>query len=1364
MALFRRFFYRKPPDRLLEISERVFVFDCCFSTDVLDEDEYKAYMGGIVVQLQDFFPDASFMVFNFREGDKRSQISEILSQNNITVIDYPWQYEKCPLLPLEMINHFLQSCESWLSLQGQQNVILMHCERGGWPVLAFMLAGLLLYRRQYNGEHKTLEMIYKQAPKELLQLLSPLNPQPSQLRYLQYISRRNLGSDWPPSNLPLILDCLILRAPPLYDGGKGCRPVIRVYAQDPATKGNRSSKQLFSTLDTMKAIRHYSEMECLLVKLDAHCCVQGDVVLECIHLGDDLVREEIMFRVMFHTAFIRSNILMLTRDEVDVLWDDKDVYPKDFRVEVLFSDIDAVPYSATLDGESEDEDGVDAASLEEFFEVEEIFSVVDGQDGKGEFDILSVDESYTDGGNQKEVWKEELNPHTFQDSAADVLIQRQDSKGGFDVDVVKDIGLDNSNQKLSRAHFDPYAIKDILVDDGNGKQNARLKFVGDAVKDIALDEWNPKPDAGVQFDVNPMKDITLVDWKKVDSVYVASNASRMEEANDRTGDSGDMEEVEKKEDQEDISLQKKSECRSSPRKLSGNVGMQKSETTLQVSARRPHTCNQKSASDLALVKYSIEQTKPPDDAKSTKQKPSELQWKPPNKGSFTNSMHVAYPPTRYNSAPPVLGSSRTQPKDPTGLGKLKTRAASFEIGAVADNDTRQCHEVELAKPSVYAQEASSSSASESDCGLRKAVSPSRSHASVKTNSAGLSSKTSLESLSMFLPPPPPIFDAPQPLPSLLHYQGQASTVKVAQGSPPPPPPPPASSALPPLPPLLMFRYNSNLTSSFGTASPLPLLPKPLELSAIISQTQTNTSVPPSPSRPPYNHIGLVSSVASTQSAPPPPPFANISSVKLHENPPPLPPSSWSTPTIHPIATSEREDGSFCPPPTPLPPTPTLTPPPPPPLPPPLVTKTYPPDTRHEPPLPPPPPPPPPLSAPLTPSPTRHIPPPPPPLLNGAPPTPILAPQPSLKGIPPPPPPPPPPRLGGASPPPPQPPPPMTSVPPPPPPCVGISGTPPPLPPLMKIIGPPPPPLPPPHVGRVLPTPPIPMVGGPPPPPPPLLTPARVGRAPPPPPLPPLTAGPPPPPTTLARVGGAPPPPPPLRIGGPPPQFGRTPPPPPPPFGGAPPPPPPLGGKLPPPPPPPTGRGPPLPPPPLHGAPPPVGSVSGSTALPIPPGGAPPPPFGSKVPNAPAGALGRGRGLARASVIASAPRRSSLKPLYWSKVTRVLQGSLWEELQKQGASPIAAPEFDVSEIESLFSAAAPKSANSGGKSGWQKSVTKSDIVHLIDLRRANNTEIMLTKVKMPLPDIMVCCMPYHIDFRLFVVFSCLLCLGDLGPVY
>lgn len=251
------------------------MFDCCFSTDVLEEDDYKVYIGGIVEQLREHFPDASFMVFNFREGERESQIASILSEYDMTVMDYPRHYEGCPLLKMEMIHHFLRSSESWLSL-GPHNILLMHCERGGWPVLAFMLAALLIYRKQYTGEQKTLDMIYKQAPRELLHLLSPLDPVPSQLRYLQYVSRRNVASEWPPCDRALTLDCIMLRMIPNFDGEGGCRPIFRIYGQDPFIASDRTTKVLFSTPKKNKCVRHYRQ-----VILNLFCVMSYLLCLSC---------------------------------------------------------------------------------------------------------------------------------------------------------------------------------------------------------------------------------------------------------------------------------------------------------------------------------------------------------------------------------------------------------------------------------------------------------------------------------------------------------------------------------------------------------------------------------------------------------------------------------------------------------------------------------------------------------------------------------------------------------------------------------------------------------------------------------------------------------------------------------------------------------------------------------------------------------------------------------------------------------------------------------------------------------------------------------------------------------------------------
>ncbi|KAI5075596.1 hypothetical protein GOP47_0009672 [Adiantum capillus-veneris] len=383
MALFRRFFYRKPPDGLLEITERVYVFDSCFSTDVLDDDIYRVHMRQIATQLHEQFPDSSFLVFNFREGERKSQLTDILSQYDMTVMDYPRQYEGCPILSLEMIHHFMRSGDSWISLEGHQNIVLLHCERGGWPTLAFMLAGFLLYRKLHTGEQKTLDLLHREAPRGLLPLLTPLNPIPSQIRYLQYISRRNISSEWPPPDRALALDCLILRVVPSFDAEGGCRPIVRVYGLDPRDKENRTTRMLFNMAKKRKSVRYLRQVDCDVVKIDIQCGVQGDVVLECIHVNADLTREEMMFRVMFNTAFIRSNILMLGKDDIDVLWDAKDRFTKEFRGEVLFTDMDSsctpkVPVPM-LGGEEKG-----GLPIEAFAKVQELFSNMDWNDEKGD--------------------------------------------------------------------------------------------------------------------------------------------------------------------------------------------------------------------------------------------------------------------------------------------------------------------------------------------------------------------------------------------------------------------------------------------------------------------------------------------------------------------------------------------------------------------------------------------------------------------------------------------------------------------------------------------------------------------------------------------------------------------------------------------------------------------------------------------------------------------------------------------------------------------------------------------------------------------------------------------------------------------
>lgn len=186
--------------------------------------------------------------------------AETLCEYDVTVLEYPRQYEGCPLLPLSLIQHFLRVCESWLARGNRQDVILLHCERGGWPLLAFILASFLIFRKVHSGERRTLEIVHREAPKGLLQLLSPLNPFPSQLRYLQYVARRNINPEWPPPERALSLDCVIIRTIPNFDSQHGCRPIIRIFGRNYSSTSGLSTEMVYSMSEKKKPLRHYRQV------------------------------------------------------------------------------------------------------------------------------------------------------------------------------------------------------------------------------------------------------------------------------------------------------------------------------------------------------------------------------------------------------------------------------------------------------------------------------------------------------------------------------------------------------------------------------------------------------------------------------------------------------------------------------------------------------------------------------------------------------------------------------------------------------------------------------------------------------------------------------------------------------------------------------------------------------------------------------------------------------------------------------------------------------------------------------------------------------------------------------------------------
>lgn len=66
------------------------------------------YFLQICRELYENFPDSSILVFNFREGTKQSSFARWIAHFDFTVLDYPRHYEGCPVLPLDLVQHYLQ--------------------------------------------------------------------------------------------------------------------------------------------------------------------------------------------------------------------------------------------------------------------------------------------------------------------------------------------------------------------------------------------------------------------------------------------------------------------------------------------------------------------------------------------------------------------------------------------------------------------------------------------------------------------------------------------------------------------------------------------------------------------------------------------------------------------------------------------------------------------------------------------------------------------------------------------------------------------------------------------------------------------------------------------------------------------------------------------------------------------------------------------------------------------------------------------------------------------------------------------------------------------------------------------------------
>jgi hypothetical protein len=271
------------------------------------------------------------------------------------VLEYKFPGHPAP--PLGMLFKICTSIESWLDAD-ERNVAVIHCLTGKGRTAA-LIACVLTWIGEFSSPMDALQYVANRRKTTIDNLTIP-----SQQRYVQYFA--NMLDGVKPRSEPLLLRRVIINSIPIFgvhgpgQDSPGCCPYIQIFkcgrlvattvpngsdGKDRETKDGRAAAGLqLKWIDASEGS----------VSFNVDVAVQGDLLLRCRHADASGVRVS-MFRAAFHTGYVPSGVLRLTRAQLDGSHSDSR-YNEDFFVDLIFAPIEkAVPVSGL--GESSGGEG-----------------------------------------------------------------------------------------------------------------------------------------------------------------------------------------------------------------------------------------------------------------------------------------------------------------------------------------------------------------------------------------------------------------------------------------------------------------------------------------------------------------------------------------------------------------------------------------------------------------------------------------------------------------------------------------------------------------------------------------------------------------------------------------------------------------------------------------------------------------------------------------------------------------------------------------------------------------------------------------------------------------------------------------------
>jgi tensin len=279
--------------------------------------------------------EGRFMIWNIsEEGYDYGKFAD-------QVLEYKFPGHPSP--PLGLLFKICTSVESWLDAD-ERNIAVIHCLTGKGRTAA-LVACVMAWIGEFQSPMEALQYIADRRKISVDFLTIP-----SQRRYIQYFS--NMLDGVKPRSEPLLLRRVIINCVPVFgsdsdgEGGNlGCCPYIQLFKNGKliATAAAQGDSHE-ATCNSADGSHAQQKMQLRWIKasegsasFNIDCPVQGDILLRCRHVARSGVRVS-MFRTGFHTGYVPSGVLRLTKAQLDGSSSDPR-FEEDFFVDLIFSPI-----------------------------------------------------------------------------------------------------------------------------------------------------------------------------------------------------------------------------------------------------------------------------------------------------------------------------------------------------------------------------------------------------------------------------------------------------------------------------------------------------------------------------------------------------------------------------------------------------------------------------------------------------------------------------------------------------------------------------------------------------------------------------------------------------------------------------------------------------------------------------------------------------------------------------------------------------------------------------------------------------------------------------------------------------------------